>query len=59
MGNQRETIIPSRLNYIALISHKTNNTKLKLIIGFNTFVCDNIIDYLCDLPPQKLVQLLG
>ncbi len=46
MGNQRETLIPSRLKYITLLSHQTNNTKLKSIIGFNAFIYNNIIDYL-------------
>jgi len=46
MGNQRETIIPSRLNYVTLFSHQTNNTKLKSLIGLNASIYDNIIDYL-------------
>jgi len=37
MGNQCETLIPSRLKYITLLSHQTNNSKFKSIIGFNTF----------------------
>ena len=46
MGNQRETLIPSGLKYITLLSHQTNNSEVKSTIGFNTFIYDNIIDYL-------------
>lgn len=46
MNGQCKTLIPSRLNHITLLSHQTNNTKLKLTIGFNTVICDNITDYL-------------
>ncbi len=46
MGNQHETLIPSRLEYITLLSHQTNNTEIKSIIGFNAFVYNNTIDYL-------------
>ncbi len=46
MGGQHETIIPSKLNYIPLLSHKANNSKLKLTIRFNISIYDNIIDYL-------------
>ena len=46
MGNQRETSIPSRLEYITLLSGQTNNTKLKLIIGFSAFIYSYTIDYL-------------
>ena len=46
MGNQRETLIPSRLKYITLLSHQTNNSQLKSIIGFNAFICNNTRDYL-------------
>jgi len=30
MGNQRQTLIPSRLKYITLLSHQTNNTELNI-----------------------------
>ncbi len=46
MGNQYETLIPSKLKYITLLSHQTNNTKLKLTIGFNASTYNNTIDYL-------------
>lgn len=46
MGNQYKTLIPSRLNYITLISHQTNNAKLKLIIEFNASIYNNTINYL-------------
>ncbi len=46
MGNQYETLIPSRLKYTTLFSHQTNNTEPKSIIGFNTFIYDSGIDYL-------------
>ncbi len=46
MGNQCETIIPSRLNYVTLLSHQTNNTELKSIIAFNASIHNNIIDHL-------------
>ncbi len=46
MGNQYETLIPSRLKHITLIFHKTNNIKVKLTIEFNISIYDNTIDYL-------------
>jgi len=46
MRNQYETLIPSRLKYISLTFHKTNNSKLELTIEFNTSIHDNIIHYL-------------
>ena len=46
MGSQRETLILSRLKYITLLSHQTNNTEAKLIKRFNDSIYDNIIDYL-------------
>lgn len=46
MGNQRETLIPSRLKYVTLLSHQTNNSEVKSIIGFNASIYDNTIDYL-------------
>ena len=45
MDNQHETLIPSKLDHISLTLHKTNNTKLKLTIGLNTFIYGNIMDY--------------
>jgi len=46
MGNQRENLIPSRLKYITLLSHQTNNSKVKSTIGFNASIYNNTIDYL-------------
>ncbi len=46
MGNQRQTLTPSKLNYITLLSHQTNNTELKLTIGFNISIYDNVMDYI-------------
>ena len=46
MGNQRENLIPSKLKYITLLSHQTNNTELESIIGLNTFLRNNIMNYL-------------
>jgi len=46
MGNQRETLIPSRLKYITLLSHQTNNSQFKSIIGFNASIYNSGIDYL-------------
>ncbi len=46
MGGQSETLIPSRLKYITLLSHQTNNTELKSTIGFNAPVCNNTMSYL-------------
>ena len=46
MGNQRETLIPSRLKYITLLSYQINNTKFRLTIRFNISIYDNIMDYL-------------
>lgn len=34
MGNQCETLIPSKLSYITLLSQQTNNSEVKSIIGF-------------------------
>ena len=45
MGNQREHLIPSKLNYITLLSHQTRNTEPKTI-RFNVSIYDNTIDYL-------------
>ncbi len=41
MGNQRQTLIPSKLDYVPLAFHETNNTKLKLIIRANISIYDN------------------
>jgi len=46
MGNQHETLIPSRLDYITSLSHETNNTQPGLTLGFNASIYDNSIDYL-------------
>jgi len=46
MGNQRETLIPSRSKYITLLSHQTDNSQFKSIIGLNAFIYDSGIDYL-------------
>ena len=46
MGNQRETLIPSRLKYYTLLSYQTNNYQFKSITGLNPSIYDNIIDYL-------------
>ena len=46
MGNQRETLIPSRLKYMTLLSHQTNNSQFKSIIGLSAFIYNNTIDYL-------------
>lgn len=46
MGNQRETLIPSRLKYITLLSHQTNNTELKSTTRFNVSIYNSTIDYL-------------
>ncbi len=46
MGNQRETLVLSRLEYITLLSHQPNNSEVKSIIGFNTSIYNNTIDYL-------------
>ena len=46
MGNQYETLIPSKLNHITLLSHQTNNTEHESIIEFNTLIYSNTIDYL-------------
>lgn len=45
MNGQRKTIIPSKLDYIPLIFHKTNNTKPKVTIEFSISIYDNMIDY--------------
>ncbi len=57
MGNQRETLISSRLKYITLLSHQTNNSQFKSIIGFNVLVYNSATNYLwvgIDLPPVIL-----
>ena len=46
MRNQYETLIPSRLKYITLLSHQANNTELKLVIGFNAFIYTSTTNYL-------------
>ena len=46
MGNQCETLDPSRLKYITLLSHQANNTELKLTTGFNVSIYNNTRDYL-------------
>ena len=46
MGNQRQTLIPSKLKYITLTFHKTNNNKLEPTIGFNASIYDNAIECL-------------
>jgi len=46
MGNQHETLIPSRLEYVTSLSHQTDNSQFKSIIGFNAFVYNNVIDYI-------------
>ena len=46
MGNQYETLIPSRLKHITLLSHQTNNSELKSTVGFNASIYNNIMDYL-------------
>ena len=38
MGNQREILIPSKLKYITLLAHQTNNLEVKSTIGFSIFV---------------------
>ncbi len=46
MNGQCKTLIPSKLYYIPLTFHRTNNTELKLIVGFNALIYGNIMDYL-------------
>ncbi len=46
MGNQCQTLIPSSVEYMTLLSHQTNNCQFKSIIGFNASTYDNGIDYL-------------
>ncbi len=46
MGNQYETLIPSKLKYTTLFSHRTNNSQLKSTIEFNLSIYNNLIDYL-------------
>ena len=46
MNGQCKTLIPSKLNYIPLTFHKTNNTEVKLMIAFNNSIYDNVMDYL-------------
>ncbi len=46
MGSQRETLNPSKLKYVTLLSHETNNSEVKSIIGFNVFIYNTIVDYL-------------
>lgn len=41
MGNQREILVPSRLKYITLLSHQTNNSELKSTVGFNASIYNN------------------
>ena len=45
MGNQYETLIPSKLKHIPLTFHITNNNKFESIIGSNTSIYGNMIDY--------------
>ncbi len=46
MGNQYETLIPSRLKYTTLLFHQASNTELKSTIGFSISIHNNRIDYL-------------
>ena len=46
MDNQYETLIPSKLNYITLLSQQTSNTKLRAIIEFNASIRNNTMGYL-------------
>jgi len=46
MGNQHETLVPSGLKYITLLSHQTNNYQFKSIVGYNASIHNNTIDYL-------------
>jgi len=46
MGNQCETLIPSRLEDITFLSHQTNDTELKSAIVFNASIHDNTINHL-------------
>ena len=60
MGNQYETLIPSRLKYITLLSYQTNNTEVKSIIGFNTSIYNSGIDYLwVDIAYLFVVKKVG
>ncbi len=45
MDGQRETLVPSKLDYVTLLFHQTNNTELKSIIRSNAFIYGNKIDY--------------
>ncbi len=45
MGNQYETLIPSRLKHISLLSHQTNNSQVKSI-KLNASIYNNTMDYL-------------
>jgi len=45
MGNQHETLVPSKLNHIPLTFHQTNNTELKSK-KFNASIYNNTVDYL-------------
>ncbi len=46
MGNQRGTLIPSKLNYITLLSHQINNSELRSTIGFNAYIYGDMMGYL-------------
>ncbi len=43
MGNQYQSIVPSKLNYITLLSHRTNDTELTSTVEFNTSGYDDAI----------------
>ena len=47
MGNQYETLIPSKLHHITLFFHRTNNSEPKSRTGFNASIYDNTINYFC------------
>ncbi len=38
MDNQREALFPSRLKYITVLSHQTNNSELKSTVGSNASI---------------------
>lgn len=44
MGNQHETLIPSRLKYVTSLSHQTDNSQFKSIIEFNASIHNSGID---------------
>ncbi len=46
MHGQRKTLIPSRLNYIPVLSYQTNNNKPRSTIGFNSSIHNNTTDNL-------------